>query len=47
MKRRIPFTGASGRSGEAGRTVVEILRQRKHAVRIFDRRADKRSNASR
>ncbi|MCX7048555.1 MAG: hypothetical protein NTX50_24100 [Candidatus Sumerlaeota bacterium] len=47
MKRKIPFTGATGRSGEGGRTVVEILRQRKHPGRAFGRREDKRANAAR
>lgn len=43
----ILVTGAAGRTGAVGRTVVELLRQRGLPVRAFVRREDERSDALR
>ncbi len=43
----ILVTGAAGRVGGVGRTVVELLRQRNLPVRAFVRREDERANALR
>jgi NAD(P)H dehydrogenase (quinone) len=47
MKHLILVTGAAGRVGAVGRTVVEILRQRDFPVRALVRREDERSAALR
>jgi len=43
----ILVTGAAGRTGGVGRTIVELLRQRKLPVRALVRREDERANALR
>src|SRR5271166_6291324 len=47
MKHQILVTGAAGRLGAVGRTVVEILRQRDLPVRALVRREDERADALR
>jgi nucleoside-diphosphate-sugar epimerase len=47
MKIPIPVTGAIGRLGAVGRSIVEILRQRNLPVRMLVRREDERSDALR
>jgi NAD(P)H dehydrogenase (quinone) len=47
MKHQILVTGAAGRLGAVGRTVVEILRQRDLPVRALVRREDERVDALR
>jgi NAD(P)H dehydrogenase (quinone) len=47
MKDYILITGAAGRLGGVGRTIVEILRERNLPVRALVRREDERSDALR
>jgi NAD(P)H dehydrogenase (quinone) len=47
MKHYILVTGAAGRLGGVGRTIVEILRERNLPVRALVRREDERSDALR
>jgi len=47
MDHAILVTGAAGRLGAVGRTVVEMLRQRDLPVRALVRREDERSDALR
>lgn len=47
MKPHILVTGAAGRVGAVGRTIVEILRQRELPVRALVRREDERADALR
>jgi NAD(P)H dehydrogenase (quinone) len=47
MKHHILVTGAAGRLGAVGRTVVEIPRQRDLPVRALVRREDERADALR
>jgi NAD(P)H dehydrogenase (quinone) len=45
MKHQILVTGAAGRLGTVGRTVVEILRRRNLPLRALVRREDERADA--